>query len=150
MFLQVFCSDLGLPKQDTTASISAICSSHRKSLPHFAAASKRNSIWNTPRILTPGLKFSICAEELMQWIWGCCTKTERNFYRLFSAPGKGKSRSCGTSLTRKNQSQKGKHGNAEMCQLGTVTAARYKSQGLPGAIQGPGSEILFVQHSQTE
>lgn len=65
--------------------------SHRKSFPHFAAASKRNSTLNTPRILTPGLNFSIRTEELMQWKWGCCTKIEGNFYRLFSAPGKGKS-----------------------------------------------------------
>lgn len=60
---------------------------------------------------------------------------------------KASPRSCGTSLTRKKQSQKDKHSNAE---IGTETLAGCKSQGLPGAIQGPGSEMVFFQGSQTE
>lgn len=79
-----------MSKQGTMASRSSIHSSHRKSS-HFAAASKRDPTLNIPRILTLGLNFSICAEELMQWKWGCCTKIEGNFYRLFNALGKGKS-----------------------------------------------------------
>lgn len=61
--------------------------------------------------------------------------------------GEAGPRSCGTSLTRKKQSQKGKNSNAE---TGTETLAGYKSQRLPRANQGPGSEMVFFQGSQTE
>lgn len=60
---------------------------------------------------------------------------------------KGSPRSCGTSLTRAKQSQKGKHSNAE---VGTEILSGYKSQRLSGAIQGPGCEMVFFQGSQTE
>lgn len=69
------------------ASRSAICSSHRKSFPHFAAASKRNSTLNTPRILSPGLNFSICAEELMSGL-GLLHKDRREFLQAFQCSGK--------------------------------------------------------------
>lgn len=79
---------------------------------------------------------------------GLLHKDRREFLAGFSVLWeKASPRSCGISLTRKKPSQKGKHSNAE---ISTETLAGCKSQRLPRAIQGPSSEMVFFQGSQTE
>lgn len=87
MFLQVFCSELRCqseapwlldqPYAPVTESLFLTLQQPQKEI---------NSTLNTIRILSPGLNFSICAEELMSGL-GLLHKDRREFLQAFQGSG---------------------------------------------------------------
>lgn len=79
---------------------------------------------------------------------GLLHKDRREFLQAFQCSGKRQVLGAvGHPGLGKSSHQRGKHSNEE---TGTETLAGHKSQRLPRAIQGPGSEMVFFQGSQTE